>query len=126
MALNVTNGAVGQVIQNAGSWYAYDSNSVFLANDFSTPTTPEKFVVTLGATQDDVTHMDSLPMRADLQSVTGDGSNLTFSITGDGTDRHPPQDAQRRRQRIVSIVTTAIAGANGAVAARADSDAERR
>ena len=81
MALNVINGAVGQVIKNAGSWYAYDTNSVFLANDSATPTTPETFIVTLGATQDDVTHIDSLPMRADLQSVTGDGSNLTFSIT---------------------------------------------
>ena len=43
------------------------------------------FTVTLGTTQDDVTHVDYLPMRADLQSVTGDGSNLTFSFTGDGT-----------------------------------------
>jgi hypothetical protein len=30
MALNVVNGAAGQVIQNAGSWYAYDSSSVFI------------------------------------------------------------------------------------------------
>ena len=30
MALNVANGAAGQVIQNAGSWYAYDSQSVFM------------------------------------------------------------------------------------------------
>ena len=79
MALNVVNGAAGQVIQNAGNWYAYDSNSVFLPYGGGT------FTVTLGTTQDDVTHIDSLPMRADLLAgLTGDGSNLTFSMTGDG------------------------------------------
>ncbi|MEK9285718.1 hypothetical protein MTR72_40065, partial [Bradyrhizobium sp. ISRA442] len=77
MALNVTNGG-SQVIQNAGNWYAYDSNSIFL------PYGGGSFTVTLGATQDDVTHIDALPMRADLKSVTGNGSNLSFSMTGDG------------------------------------------
>jgi hypothetical protein len=78
MALNVVNGAAGQVIQNAGNWYAYDSNSIFLPYGGGT------FNITLGTTQDDVTHIDALPMRADLKSVTGDGSNLTFAMTGDG------------------------------------------
>ena len=78
MALNVVNGAAGQVIQNAGNWYAYDNNSIFLPRNGGT------FSVTLGTTQDDVTHIDSLPMRADLLSVTGNGANLSFSMTGDG------------------------------------------
>src|SRR6202022_3808899 len=78
MALNVINGAAGQVIQNAGACYAYDSNSIFLPHSGGT------FNVTLGTTQDDVTHIDALPMRADLMSVTGDGANLAFSMTGDG------------------------------------------
>ncbi|WGD49482.1 VCBS domain-containing protein [Bradyrhizobium sp. CB1650] len=78
MALNVTNAATGQVIQNAGNWYAYDSNSIFLPYGGGT------FTVTLGTTQDDVTHIDLLPMRADLLSATGDGSNLSFAMTGDG------------------------------------------
>ncbi|WGR68748.1 MULTISPECIES: VCBS domain-containing protein [unclassified Bradyrhizobium] len=78
MALNVVNGATGQVIQNAGNWYAYDSNSIFL------PYGGGQFTVTLGTTQDDVTHIDLLPMRADLLSVTGDGSNLSFAMAGDG------------------------------------------
>jgi hypothetical protein len=84
MAVNVVNGAAGQVIENAGSWYAYDSDSVFLPYGGGT------FTVTLGTTQDDVTHVDYLPMRADLQSgLTGNGTNLTFSFTGDGTvDAH--------------------------------------
>ena len=78
MALKVTN-ASGQVIQNAGNWYAYDSDSIFLPYGGGT------FNVTLGAMQDDVTHIDALPMRADLlSSVTGDGANLSFSMTGDG------------------------------------------
>jgi hypothetical protein len=78
MALNVINSAAGQVIQNAGTWYAYDSNSIFLPRNGGT------FSVTLGTTQDDVTHIDALPMRADLLSLTGNGANLNFSIAGDG------------------------------------------
>ena len=78
MALNLSNGG-GKVIQNAGSWYAYDTNSLFMAKGGVSNVT-----ATLGAAQDDVSHVDYLPMRADLQSVTGDGSNLNFSFTGDG------------------------------------------
>jgi hypothetical protein len=78
MALNVVNGGAGQVIQNAGNWYAYDSDSIFLPRNGGT------FTVTLGSAQDDVTHVSALPMRADLRTVTGDGSNLAFSMAGDG------------------------------------------
>ncbi len=78
MALNVVNGAAGQVIQNAGTWYAYNGSSIFLPYGGGT------FNVTLGTTQADLTHVDALPMRADLLSVTGDGTNLTFAMTGDG------------------------------------------
>ncbi len=107
MALNVVNGAAGQVIQNAGAWYAYDTNSVFLANASATHGAPETFTVTLGATQDDVTHVDSLPMRADLQSVVGDGSNLTFSFTGDGTvDIH--LKTLGSGSSVVSILTSVV------------------
>ena len=77
MALNVTNGG-DQIIQNAGTWYAYDSNSIFLPSGGGT------FTVTLGYWQDDLTHINALPMRADLRSVTGDGLNLAFSMAGDG------------------------------------------
>ena len=78
MALNVINGAAGQVIQNAGTWYAYDTDSIFL------PYGGGSFNVTLSTSQDDVTHIDALPMRADLLSMTGDGANLAFAMTGDG------------------------------------------
>ena len=76
-ALDVT-GQGSQVIENVANWYAYDSNSIFL------PETGGNFTVTLGATQDAVTHIASLPMRGDLLSVTGDGLNLSFSMIGDG------------------------------------------
>ena len=79
MALNVVNGG-SNMIQNAGNWYAYNSNSVFMAKSGVSNVT-----VTLGTTQDDVTHIASLPMRADLQSVTGDGTNLSYSAIGDGS-----------------------------------------
>ena len=108
MALNVVNGAAGQVIQNAGSWYAYDSQSVFMPYGGGT------FTVTLGTTQDDVTHVDYLPMRADLQSVTGDGSNLTFSFTGDGTvDVH----VKTPGTNVISVLASAVGIGAGPVSA---------
>jgi hypothetical protein len=121
MALNVVNGAAGQVIENAGAWYAYDTNSVFLANDSASPTTPEAFTVTLGATQDDVTHVDYLPMRADLQSATGNGSNLTFSITGDGNvDVHIKTPSVG--SNVISIQTSAVGTGAGAPTATLSGD----
>jgi Ca2+-binding RTX toxin-like protein len=104
MALNMINGATGQVIQNAGNWYAYDTNSVFL------PASGGTFNVTPGTAQDDVTHIDALPMRADLLSVTGNGSNLAFAITGDGVvDVH----VKTPGANVVSIQGVSAATLNG-------------
>ena len=115
MALNVVNGATGQIIQNAGSWYAYDSNSVFMPYGGGT------FTVTLGATQDDVTHINSLPMRADLQSVTGNGSNLTFAMTGDGTvDIHIKTPGAGNN--VISIQTSAVGTGAGVPTATLNGD----
>jgi serralysin len=77
MALDVVNGGA-QVIQNVTNWYAYNSTELFL------PTNGGTFAINLGTTQYDVTHIESLPMRCDLVSCTGNGSNLSFSIAGDG------------------------------------------
>ncbi|MGJ4949680.1 hypothetical protein [Bradyrhizobium sp. HKCCYLS20291] len=104
MALNVTNAATGQVIQNAGNWYAYDTHSLFLPYGGGT------FNVTLGTTQDDVTHIDLLPMRVDLKTVSGDGSNLSFSMTGDGiVDVH----VKTPGLNIVSVQGAPAASLNG-------------
>ena len=59
-------------------WYAWDANKLLL------PAGGGTFDITLG-TPADVTHLAALAMRADLQSVTGDGTNLSFSFTGSGT-----------------------------------------
>ncbi|HEY7578818.1 MAG TPA: hypothetical protein VH855_14585, partial [Acetobacteraceae bacterium] len=75
MALDVVNNAA-QVIQNVTGWYAYNAQEVFL------PRNGGPFTINLGATQDAVTHIASLPMRGDLLSVTGDGLNLNFSMVG--------------------------------------------
>lgn len=72
-------GQGSQVISSVAGWYAYDSDSVFLPQNGGT------FVITLGAAQDDVTHIIDLPMRATLMSVTGNGTNLSFQIQGEGT-----------------------------------------
>ena len=77
MSLNVVNGGT-QVIQNVTNWYAYNAQELFLPRNGGT------FTINLGATQDDVTHIASLPMRGDLLSVTGDGLNLSFSMVGEG------------------------------------------
>ena len=52
------------------NWYAYDDNSVFI------PRNGGQFTINLGATQDNVTRITSLPMRAELESVTGNGTSL--------------------------------------------------
>jgi hypothetical protein len=77
MALDVINGGT-QVIQNVTNWYAYNAQELFL------PTNGGTFTINLGATQDNVTHIASLPMRGDLLSVTGDGLNLSFKMVGSG------------------------------------------
>ena len=77
MALDVINGGT-DVIQNVTNWYAYNSTELFL------PTNGGTFTINLGTTQDDVTHIESLPMRGDLVSVTGNGLNLSFATVGTG------------------------------------------
>jgi serralysin len=68
----------GQVIKNVANWYAYNENKVFLDDDGGS------FTINLGSTQDIVTHIEYLPMRAKLMSVTGDGSNLNYTFEGEG------------------------------------------
>ena len=77
MALDVINGGTN-VIENVTNWYAYNAQELFL------PTNGGTFTINLGATQDNVTHIASLPMRGDLLSVTGDGLNLSFAMVGTG------------------------------------------
>ena len=76
-ALNLNN-AGGQVIKNVQNWYAYDKDSVFVDKNGG------EYVINLGTTQDDVTHISKLPTRADLLSVSGDGKTISFAIEGDG------------------------------------------
>jgi serralysin len=77
MALDVINGGT-DVIQNVTNWYAYNAQELFL------PTNGGTFTINLGTTQDAVTHIESLPMRGDLLSVTGNGLNLSFAMAGTG------------------------------------------
>ncbi len=67
-----------QVIKSVANWYAYDSDSVFL------PRNGGSYTINLGTAADDVTHIVKLPMRAELLSVSGNGSNLSFSAIGEG------------------------------------------
>ena len=56
MALNVVDGGT-EVIKSVTNWYAYNSQELFLPRKGGT------FTVNLGATQDSVTHIASLPTR---------------------------------------------------------------
>ncbi|CAN7360536.1 M10 family metallopeptidase C-terminal domain-containing protein [Devosia sp. LjRoot3] len=76
-ALNLDDLA-GKVIKSVTNWYAYDADSVFLDADGGT------FTVQLGTSVDDVTHITSIGSRAQLVSLTGDGTNLDFTIAGEG------------------------------------------
>ncbi|MFM1815781.1 MAG: hypothetical protein RLZ98_2476, partial [Pseudomonadota bacterium] len=76
-ALDIDN-LGGEVIASVANWYAYDADSVFTDRDGGT------YEITLGAAQDDVTRITSLPSRGELVSLSGDGSNLQFTIVGEG------------------------------------------
>ncbi len=76
-ALDLDNLGTQQIARVTG-WYAYDNDSVFLPQNGGT------YSIQLGATADDVTHIISLPMRAELLSLTGNGTTLTFSLFGEG------------------------------------------
>ena len=69
----------GRTIAHAGSWYAFSDTKVFVDRDGGT------FDIAEGPAVADVTHIDALPMRADLISVMGDGTDLAFSFFGSGT-----------------------------------------
>lgn len=67
-----------QRIASVDGWYAYDRDSVFL------PHNGGSFTINLGAAAADVTHITSLPMRAELLSLSGNGTDLSFSVFGEG------------------------------------------
>jgi len=67
----------GQISSVAG-WYAWNASDVFLPRNGGT------FAVTLGGAVADVTRVSGLPMRADLISVSGDGTNLQVQFEGRG------------------------------------------
>lgn len=68
------------VIEKVDNWYAYDSDTVFM------PTNGGTFTIHQAASADgDITRISKLPMRAELQSLTGDGNELSFTFEGEGT-----------------------------------------
>lgn len=68
----------GKTIAAVSNWYAYDGDSVFLDVDGGV------FSVELGAAAADVTHITSIGSRAQLLSLTGNGTDLDFTIAGQG------------------------------------------
>ena len=77
-SLDLDELAGGQKIKSVAGWYAYDEDSVFLDADGGS------FQIELGTAQDDVTHITSIGQRAKLVNLTGDGTSLSFTITGEG------------------------------------------
>ena len=65
-------------ISQVQNWYAYSDNRVFLPDDGG------EFAITLGDSAAPVTRITSLPMRARLMSLTGDGNVLNFTMQGEG------------------------------------------
>ncbi len=64
-------------IKSVDNWYAYNHKELFLDNDGG------NFRVRFGK-EDRVTHIYKLPMRSELISLNGDGSNLSFTFKGEG------------------------------------------
>ncbi len=70
--------ADGHSIKNVANWYAYSDDKVFL------PENGGQFSIVSGANPDAVTRISSLPMRAKLLGLNGDGATLTFEFSGSG------------------------------------------
>ncbi len=73
--------SAGNVIQGVDGWYAYDDKRVFLDKDGGS------FTIHQATTATNVTHITSLPMRAELLSLNGNGNTLSFSFKGEGVVR---------------------------------------
>ena len=67
-----------QVIASVDNWYAFDGAKVFLPKGGGT------FAITLGSQEADVTRIAELPMRAELVSANGNGTDLDFALNGRG------------------------------------------
>jgi serralysin len=67
-----------QVIASVDNWYAFDGAKVFLPKNGGT------FAITLGSQAEDVTRIAELPMRAELVSANGNGTDLDFALNGRG------------------------------------------
>ena len=78
-AIDVPQATSGKVIQSVDGWYAYNDNKVFSDKDGGT------FNVKLGTSAANQTHIISLPARAELLSLSGTGTDLNFSIKGEGS-----------------------------------------
>jgi peptidoglycan/xylan/chitin deacetylase (PgdA/CDA1 family) len=70
-----------KIIKNVTGYYAYDDDSVFTTKTGGTYTIN---LANTGTAADDVSRITSLAARSELISVTGDGSNLSFTINGEG------------------------------------------
>jgi len=75
-ALNVANGTT---ISSVNNWYAYNDKQVLLANS------GREYTINLGTPNTDVSRITKLPKRGELVSLTGDGTDLEFEFTGEGT-----------------------------------------
>lgn len=93
-----------QRIARVDNWYAYDNDSVFL------PRSGGSYNITLGAAALDVTHITSLPMRSELISLSGTGTNLSFSVFGEGKVVVDLVDPAGRTPTVTGAVVTSLVG----------------
>lgn len=77
-SLEVNPGS-GNVIASVDGWYAYSDDHIFLPNNGGT------FTANFDTTPAPATHITNLPMRADLQSVTGNGVDIAYTFSGEGS-----------------------------------------
>ena len=67
-----------QKIASVAGWYAYDNDSVFTDKDGGT------FTITLGTSAADVTHIIDMGDRNELITLSGNGTDLSATIFGEG------------------------------------------
>ncbi|AXQ95990.1 hypothetical protein D0Z66_19730 (plasmid) [Cereibacter sphaeroides] len=96
----------GKTIASAGNWYAWNGDSLLVVRNGGS------FTVTLGTAPADVTRLAELPQRAELVSVSGDGSDLGFTMEGVGTARVVLQAQGGGAVVVTGADSGAVAGQN--------------
>lgn len=106
LTVQVTGGGLGQYamefannlsIGSVKDWFAYNNNTIFV------PENGGIFEVNFSSEPQSLTRISSLPMRMKLRSTSGDGSNLTFDVYGEGKVEISLNTSNNKKYQVMGV-----------------------